>query len=414
MSALAYTYRSHPLAAERNYRLEPVALAWESGGETQRVAYSDIDEVRVFKVRYIGSSATYWSSVLQSRSGKKIKLGAARRSGLGVVEDHTATYMPFVKELEARIKSANPDSQLVVSRHWMASLETLGGHIAVALFHMLQHIDLKQSAGMAGRILRMIGPRLRGHRTARTQLATAFPKKPAAELEKILLGMWDNFGRTLAEYSHLDELWRFDPADPEHSRVVMDPQSLERCRTLGGERPPALMFGAHLANWELPPHALTAFGHHIAVVYRAPPIAPLADELAEVRGRCVAAQIRADKHTPRRILEALKKNWVVGMLVDQHYGPGIEVSFFNRPCLVNPLLARVARMLECPIHGFRAIRLPDGKFRFELTEALAVPRDDSGKIDVAHTMQMVTSVIEDWVREHPEQWMWHHKRWRPD
>ena len=78
MSALAYTYRSHPLAAERHYRLDADALAWESGGETQRVAYSDIDEVRVFKVRYIGSSATYWSSVLQSRSGKKIKLGAKR------------------------------------------------------------------------------------------------------------------------------------------------------------------------------------------------------------------------------------------------------------------------------------------------------------------------------------------------
>ena len=103
---------------------------------------------------------------------------------------------------------------------------------------------------------------------------------------------------------------------------------------------------------------------------------------------------------------------MVGMLVDQHYGPGIEVSFFGRPCMANPLLARVARLLECPIYGSRVIRLPDGKFRFEVTAALAPPRDDSGKIDVAQTMQMVTSMIESWVREHPEQWMWLHKRWR--
>ncbi len=45
-------------------------------------------------------------------------------------------------------------------------------------------------------------------------------------------------------------------------------------------------------------------------------------------------------------------------------------------------------------------------------DALAAPRDETGKIDVAQTMQMVTSMIESWVREHPEQWMWLHKRWR--
>jgi Kdo2-lipid IVA lauroyltransferase/acyltransferase len=412
MSSLIYTYRPHLFAADRHYRLEADALAWDSGSETHRVAYRDIEQVRVFKARFLGSSATYWSCVLLPRSGKKIKLSAARRAGFRAVEDHTATYIPFVKELEARIKSVSPGSQLIASRHWVASLETLSGRFIVMLLRVLRHVDLKRSTAVAGWLLRMIGPHLRGHRTARGQLAAAFPKKPAAELEQILLGMWDNFGRTLAEYSHLDELWRFDPDDHKHSRIVMDAVSLERCRALRGDSRPALMFAAHLANWELPPHAAPAFGRHIALVYRAPPIAPLADELAAVRARCVAALIPADQHTPRRILEALKKDWMVGMLVDQHYGPGIEVSFFNRPCLVNPLLARVAQRLDCPIFGSRVIRLPDGKFRFEVTEALAVPRDETGKIDVSQTMQMVTSMIEGWVREHPEQWMWLHKRWR--
>ena len=41
-----------------------------------------------------------------------------------------------------------------------------------------------------------------------------------------------------------------------------------------------------------------------------------------------------------------------------------------------------------------------------------LPRDESGKVDVNETMQMVTSIIEDWVREHPDQWLWMHRRWR--
>lgn len=412
MNTLTYTYRPNPLVAERHYRLETDALAWDSGGATRRVAYRDIVEVRVFKARYLGSATTYWSSVLLSQSGDKIKLSAAHRVGFRAVEDHTATYIPFVKELEARIKSANPDSKLIAVQHWIALFETLGGRIAVGLLHMLRHVDLKRSTGVAAWLLRLIGPHLRGHRTARTQLAAALPEKSPAELEQILLGMWDNLGRTLAEYSRLDELWRFNQSDPAGSRIVMDTEGLEHFRSLNGARGPALMFAAHLANWELPPHAARALGQHIALVYRAPPIAPLADGLATVRGRCVAALIPADQHAPRRILEFLKKDWMVGMLVDQHYGAGVEVSFFNRPCMVNPLLARVARRLECPIYGSRVIRLPDGKFRFEVTEPLVPPRDESGKIDVAKTMQMVTSMIEGWVREHPEQWMWLHKRWR--
>jgi KDO2-lipid IV(A) lauroyltransferase len=60
------------------------------------------------------------------------------------------------------------------------------------------------------------------------------------------------------------------------------------------------------------------------------------------------------------------------------------------------------------------VRLPDHRFRAELTEEIEPARDAAGKIDIAGTMQIITSVIEGWVREHPEQWLWMHRRWRPE
>jgi KDO2-lipid IV(A) lauroyltransferase len=72
----------------------------------------------------------------------------------------------------------------------------------------------------------------------------------------------------------------------------------------------------------------------------------------------------------------------------------------------------LARQIDCPIHGTRMIRLPEGKFRGEITEAIAPVRDAGGRIDVQGTMQAITSVVEAWVREHPEQWLWLHRRWR--
>ena len=58
-------------------------------------------------------------------------------------------------------------------------------------------------------------------------------------------------------------------------------------------------------------------------------------------------------------------------------------TFFGRRCKANPLIARLARHFECPIHGTRVIRLPGHRFRIELTEAIAPPRASDGRIDVA-------------------------------
>jgi Kdo2-lipid IVA lauroyltransferase/acyltransferase len=100
------------------------------------------------------------------------------------------------------------------------------------------------------------------------------------------------------------------------------------------------------------------------------------------------------------------------MLVDQHFTQGVDVEFFGRRCKVNPLIARLARHYDCPIHGVRVIRLPAHRFRVEVTEAIAPIRNIDASIDVAATMQALTSVVERWVREHPEQWLWLHRRWR--
>ena len=89
------------------------------------------------------------------------------------------------------------------------------------------------------------------------------------------------------------------------------------------------------------------------------------------------------------------------------------MTFFGRTCLANPLIAMLARQTEAPIYGMRVVRKPDGNsFWAEISEPVEPVRDTAGCIEVAGTMQAITAVIEGWVREHPEQWLWLHRRWR--
>jgi KDO2-lipid IV(A) lauroyltransferase len=280
------------------------------------------------------------------------------------------------------------------------------------LLRVLRLIDLDRIAGLAGALMRRIGPRLRGHLVAKAQLAAAFPDKTDAEREEILSGMWDNFGRIAVEYAHLDRLWDYAPRRAAPGRIVMDAATTARFARLREERKPTLMFTAHLANWELAPLGGPDIDREVAVVFRTPRFSSLIKALAAARSARVGELIAAGPDAPFRIRDALKRNAIVGMLVDQHAERGADVTFFGRPCKANPMLARFARRFDCPIIGARVVRLPGERFRFELTEALDPPRDAEGKIDVQGAMQLVTSTIEGWVREHPEQWLWIHRRWR--
>ena len=287
------------------------------------------------------------------------------------------------------------------------------GALAVGLLRTLHRVPFDTLANGAGRFMRTIGPLLRENRIARAQLTAAFPEKSPAEIETILKGVWDNLGRMGAEFAHLDRLWDWDPEHPERdSRIVLEQPSIDRFVELMGDGKPALIFAAHLGNWELPAICAATYKLDSAVLYRRPNIKAVNDWIGETRATHMGEIIATGLDAPVKISNALERGAHVGMLVDQYYVRGVEVTFFGRKTNANPLLARLARHFNCPIHGTRIVRLPGNRFRAELTEEVAPVRDAAGDVDIAATPQAIMNVIEGWVREHPEQWLWLHRRWR--
>ena len=414
MAELTYSYRPHALSPERLFRLQGDALAWSMANRKGSVAYRNIEQVRIFKARFLGSSATYWNVVLFSRTGGRIKLGAASRVGFKAIDDRTSVYLPFIHELQARLVQANPELRIETGRHWLHHLEAAAGWLVVGAFAALRHISLPWTSNTAAGLMRWIGPGLlRGHRTAQAQLSIAFPEKSPAEIERVLTGMWENLARVGTEYVQLDRIWDFNLDNPQRrGRIVLDDATIERCRRLRERRGPVLMFGAHLGNWEVSALAAQMFTPNVDVIFKAPRVIAIADKLVTLRSSSGAGLIPADASTALRVRDALKANRMVGMLVDEHYAGGIPVTMFNRSFTINPLFARFVRIFDCPFHGFYVARMPDGRLRLTVTDAIEAARDERGRVDVNGTMQTIASTVEGWVRAHPEQWLWLHRRWR--
>lgn len=284
------------------------------------------------------------------------------------------------------------------------------GWMAARLLGGMRRLGPDRAGAASAALLRTVGPLLPVSGVARRQLLAAFPERDAAWHRATLRGVWDNLGRTVGEYAALDLVWDYDLDRPGQGRV--DTDAVELFRTLREDGRPALVFTAHLANWELPAVAAHAHGLPTAVLYRMPNDRGVARVIERIRGSLMGRLIRARPEAAFELASALEQGLHVGMLVDQHWSRGVDVTFFGRRCKANPTLARLARQVDCPVHGVRVIRLPGGRFRVSATPALVLPRDAAGRVDVPAATQAMTDVIEGWIREHPDQWLWLHRRWR--
>jgi KDO2-lipid IV(A) lauroyltransferase len=301
------------------------------------------------------------------------------------------------------------------ARGWPVALfDAAVGGIAAGCLRGLRRLDRARMANFLGAFSRRIGPLLPEHRTGRANLKAAFPDKSAVEIENILRGVWDNLGRFVADFAHLDRLKVYDAATPGANDIEYGEATLARFQALRDSGRPALLFAAHLGNWELPPLVAHRYGVNATILYRRPNLAAVADAVVDIRAGCMGTLLPSGLDAPVRLAQALERGGTAGMLVDQHDHRGVNVRFFGRLARTSPLIARLARLINCPIHGTRVIRLPDNRFRVELTEAIAPARGADGRVDIEGTMQTITDVIEGWIREYPEQWLWLHRRWRAD
>jgi KDO2-lipid IV(A) lauroyltransferase len=169
-------------------------------------------------------------------------------------------------------------------------------------------------------------------------------------------------------------------------------------------------FLAHLGNWEVLMPFIASFGARPMVLYRAPRNRRVLEDLRRWRGD-FCELIESRPGAAARVAAGMKEGGHLCMLMDQRLPGSPAVPFFGRPAETNPIVGRLARQFDCPVVGTRCIRLPGSRFRVEVTAPLDLPRDDDGKVDADRTTAAVNAVIEGWVREHPDQWLWLHNRW---
>lgn len=273
----------------------------------------------------------------------------------------------------------------------------------LAFMGLFRLIGLDGASAIGGFIGRNIFARTGVTRRARENLLAAFPEKTDAERDAILTTMWDNLGRTVAEYAHLDKL---DIAGPDRRIELHNVAEIEKVRGKG-----ALIISGHFANWEVMPIAAARYGIDGAIVYR-PPNNPYVDRyIAQARARKGMAEQISKHNGVRRIFTILRAGKAILLLADQKTNEGIAAPFFGRDAMTTPAPAALALKLGVPIIFASNRRLGGAWFAVTVHAPLEFTPSGDEDADMRALTVAINKRLEDMVRADPGQWLWIHRRW---
>lgn len=289
-----------------------------------------------------------------------------------------------------------------LNRYLFHPLQAVGAVLVYTVFRILP-IDMASALG--GWLSRSIGPHLGITERAVKNLRAAFPEKSEADIAAIVRGMWDNLGRVAAEYPHLGKI----VVGGDDGRVELI--GGEYVDLLREDNRAGIFFSAHLGNWEIVSLGATQRGVPLDRVYREANNRLVEWLYRHGRTAVEGALIPKGAGGARALLKSLKSGRHLAMLVDQKMNDGIPVPFFGRDVMTAPALAELALRYDCPVVPARITRLKGARFRLMALAPLELIRTGDHQADVAANMAQVNALIEQWVRDTPEQWLWLHNRW---
>lgn len=277
---------------------------------------------------------------------------------------------------------------------------TLGGFFRI--------VGVDAASWIAGKFTRLIGPMIGPiQRRGRVNLKIAFPEMADDDANAMLRDVWENLGRTTAEFAHLEK-FAPDAADPRVEIVGLEKLGA----ILSGERP-AIFVSGHFANWEVMSIALHALGVDYGIIYRAANN-PLIDGLIiKERARVMSRrQIPKGKRGGRDMIEALKAGASLAMLVDQKLtSGGVPSPLFGKPAMTAPAAARLALKYGAPIIPCAVERRNGAHFRVTAHDAIAFAPSSDINADTQKLTDLINLELEKMIRARPGQWLWLHRRW---
>jgi KDO2-lipid IV(A) lauroyltransferase len=277
--------------------------------------------------------------------------------------------------------------------------------IIYSFFIIIKLIGIKNSRRLFSKIFTIFGPLIKSTNIINHNLAIAFKFNEKQNNNQIINNMWSNYGMTFVEYLYLSKFKK----DSSHIKI----KGLEILENIIKNKKRVIFVSGHFANFELMSMELVKAGINLATIYRPLNNFFINPFMEKIRKKFICEnQIKKGISGMRLVINYLKKNYSIALMIDQRVSEGIRLPFFNKKAYTTTVPAQLALKYNCNIVPVSIKRMPDNKFEMNVFDPIKLDRSDDIEKDKINISLRLNSKIEEIITKNPDQWIWTHNRWK--
>jgi KDO2-lipid IV(A) lauroyltransferase len=238
-------------------------------------------------------------------------------------------------------------------------------------------------------------------------LSLAFgQEKSEREIQGIARKTFQNLGMMAVEF------FRIPGMDLEAYKKKVEMEGVDEALKVLDKKKGGLLLLGHFGNWELMAMMSRVIEKPIFVIAKSIKQKRIDQWITRIRKE-VGLELIPPKNATPKVIQALSQNQVVGILFDQRgkRSKGIWADFFGRKVPTTPGLAVMALKSDAPVLPVYMIRDGFKKHRLIVGEPLELIHTGDFRKDVEANTQLFNDTLESIIRQHPDQWLWIHRRW---
>ena len=266
-------------------------------------------------------------------------------------------------------------------------------------------IGIKLSSFVGGKIVQFIGPLTKLDNIANSNLTKVFPNLSNKKISIIKNNMWNNIGRNTGELIFANKL---NPYLDKKKFSIIGKKYLE---DLKKNKSGAILFSAHIGNWEICPLIITRRGERVTSIYRHANN-PITEKIIQRLRKGICLYAPKGPKGANTLFKVLRQKKYAAILADQKLNEGESIKFLGHPAKTATAIAELSIRLSVPIIPVHVERIKGVKFKYIVEKPIKVDSKEMNHDDkVKMILLKINNKIEKWILKNPEQWLWIHNRW---
>ena len=273
----------------------------------------------------------------------------------------------------------------------------------IIAFTLFKICGLKMSSAIGGKIFEKIGPLFRSKKIIHKNIKRALPDINNENLETLTRLMWNNYGRTFAEYIFLKD---FRIGKFSSNIEIEGKEILEKIKKNNQQ---VVFVSGHLSNFELMAMFIEKNGINLLAIYRPLNNLFLNPFMEKIRRKYICKhQIKKGIGGTKNLIKYKKQNFSTALMIDQRVSEGILSPFFKQKAFTTTIPAQLVKKFNIPVVPVYIERIKDITFKITIKNPIFFSKEKS----IENITDELNLELEKLILKKPEQWIWSHNRWK--